>query len=228
VTYRLAVGSGLNEVAETSSVAGAAVQRKATMQSKATTVEQYLAELPADRREAISTIRKVILENLPKGYEEGMLYGMIGYYVPHSLYPPGYHCDPRQPLGYACLASQKNYMSLYLTCVYCDEADGGWFRDAWTKAGKKLDMGKSCVRFKTLDDVPLKVVGQAIKRMPVKKFIEFYESAIRQNMRARESRVGAKMPASKSAAKTKKRGAPTATTAKRASRKRTVKTKASR
>jgi hypothetical protein len=173
------------------------------MQSKATTVAEYLAELPADRREAISTIRQVILDNLPAGYEEGMLYGMIGYYVPHKLYPPGYHCDPRQPVGYACLASQKNYMSLYLTCVYCDKLEGGWFRDAWTKAGKKLDMGKSCVRFKSLGDVPLKVVGQAIKRMSVKKFIEFYESALKQNMRARESRAATKKPSPKKPASKK-------------------------
>jgi hypothetical protein len=102
------------------------------MQSKARTVEEYLAELPAERRQAIHAIRKVILDNLPKGYEEGMLYGMIGYYVPHRLYPPGYHCDPRQPLPYAGLASQKNYMSLYLSCIYCDEADAGRFREAWS------------------------------------------------------------------------------------------------
>jgi hypothetical protein len=173
------------------------------MQSKATTVAQYLAELPAERREAISAIRKVILDNLPEGYEEGMMYGMIGYFVPHRLYPPGYHCDPQLPLGYASLASQKNYMSLYLFCAYCDQTDGAWFREAWTKSGKKLDMGKSCVRFKKLDDVPLAVVGQAIKRMSVKKFIEVYESALEQNMRARESRSSAKKSAPKKSASKK-------------------------
>ena len=173
------------------------------MQSKAATVEKYLAELPSDRREAIGAIRKVILDNLPEGYEEGMMYGMIGYFVPHRLYPPGYHCDPRLPLGYASLASQKNYMSLYLFCAYCDQTDGRWFREAWTKSGKKLDMGKSCVRFKKLDDVPLAVVGQAINRMSVKKFIEFYESALKQNMRSRESRSGAKTSAPKKAASKK-------------------------
>jgi hypothetical protein len=171
------------------------------MQSKATTVAKYLAELSAERRAAISAIRKVILENLPKGFEEGMQYGMIGYYVPHALYPAGYHCDPKQPLPFASLASQKNYMSLYLLCIYCGEDDAGWFRDAWTKTGKKLDMGKSCVRFKSLDDVPLRVVGQAIKRMSLKKFIAVYETAMKQNEQARAARQPAKKSPSKNSAK---------------------------
>jgi hypothetical protein len=148
------------------------------MQSKATTVEQYLGELPEDRREAIEAVRRVILENLPQGYEEGMQYGMIGYFVPHSVYPPGYHCDPKQPLPFAGLASQKNYVSIYLMCVYGHPEHEAWFRQAWAKTGKKLDMGKSCVRFKRIDDVPLKVIGQAIKRVSAKKFIEYYDSAI--------------------------------------------------
>ncbi len=198
------------------------------MQSKATTVAQYLAELPADRRKAISTIRQVILDNLPAGYAEVMQYGMIGYVVPHSIYAPGYHCDPKQPLPYACLASQKNYMSLYLTCVYCDQMDGGWFREAWTEAGKKLDMGKSCVRFKSLDDVPLAVVGQAIKRMTVKNFIEFYESAIKQNMRAKVHRAAAKKPASTAATKKNKPSAQKATTSKRGIGGQKTRSKASR
>jgi uncharacterized protein YdhG (YjbR/CyaY superfamily) len=150
------------------------------MQSKATTVAEYLAELPEDRRAALEAIRQTILKNLPKGYEEGMQYGMIGYFVPHSVYPPGYHCDPKQPLPFACLASQKDYISVYLGCVYTDPEHEAWFREAWAKTGKKLDMGKSCVRFKKLDDVPLNVIGQAIKRVPVKKFIEHYESAIKK------------------------------------------------
>jgi hypothetical protein len=150
------------------------------MQSKANTVRQYLAELPPERREAISAVREVILANLPKGYEEGMAYGMIGYHVPHSVYPPGYHCNPEQPLPYAALASQKNHMALYLMCVYGNPEQEAWFREAWAKTGKKLDMGKSCVRFKKLEDLPLKVVGQAIKRVPVKKLIEYYESVAKR------------------------------------------------
>jgi hypothetical protein len=147
------------------------------MQSKAATVEAYLAELPPDRREAISAVRQVILQNLDPDYEEGMQYGMIGYYVPHRLYPPGYHCDPRQPLGFACLGSQKNYMSLYMMPVYGDSDD--WFQKAWAKTGKKLDMGKSCIRFRKVDDLALDVVAEAIRRMPAKKWIQIYESVLK-------------------------------------------------
>ncbi len=149
------------------------------MRSKAKTVGQYLADLPDARREALEAVRAVILKNLPKGYEEGMQYGMIGYFVPHSVYPPGYHCDPKQPLPFAGLASQKNHMSIYLMCIYGSQEHEAWFRAAWTKTGKKLDMGKSCVRFKNIDDVPLKVIAAAIKRVGAKKFIAHYESVIK-------------------------------------------------
>ena len=149
------------------------------MQSQATTVEQYLAELPEDRRAAISAVRNVILKNLNKGYEEGMQYGMIGYYVPHSLYPAGYHCDPKQPLPFACLASQKNYMSLYMMPVYCDDATETTFRDEWIKAGKKLDMGKSCIRFKKVEDLALDLIGETIRRTSVKQWVEHYETVLK-------------------------------------------------
>jgi len=179
------------------------------MQSKATTVEQYLAELPVERRAAIESVRTVVLNDLPKGYEEGMQYGMIGYYVPHSLYPAGYHCDPRQPLPFAGLASQKNHMVLYLMCCYGDPDEAKWFEQAWTKTGKKLDMGKSCVRFKKIEDVALEVVGQAVKRMPVRKYIAQYESALSKTSRGK-ARDSAKSP--KKTAKKK-------TTAKKAAKK---------
>jgi hypothetical protein len=145
------------------------------MQSKAKTVAQYLAELPPDRRDAINAVRKVILQNLPDGFEETMQYGMIGYVVPHKLYPAGYHCDPTQPLTYAGLASQKNHMSLYLMCIYGHNETNNWFLKAYKATGKKLDMGKSCIRFKKLDDLPLDVIGQAIARVPVDKYIQAYE-----------------------------------------------------
>jgi hypothetical protein len=148
------------------------------MQSKANTVAEYLAELTPDRRAAIQAVRKVIRKNLDKNYEEGMQYGMIGYYVPHRVYPAGYHCDPKQPLPFAGLASQKNHLAIYLMCLYGDEQHLGWFQQAWAKSGKKLDMGKSCVRFKKLEDLPLDVIGEAIRRVPVNKFIALYESAI--------------------------------------------------
>ena len=162
------------------------------MQSKATTVDEYLAELPDDRREVLQAVRTVILKNLPKGYEEGMQYGAIGYFVPHSVYPPGYHCDPKQPLPFAGLAAQKNHMAIYLMSVYSDSAVEKWFRKAWTATGKKLDMGKSCVRFKKIEDVPLQVIGETIKRVPVKKFIENYESATKNVTRKRASKTAVK------------------------------------
>lgn len=150
------------------------------MTSPAKTVEEYLAGLPEDRREALQAVRKVILENLDKDYQEGMQYGMIGYYVPHSVYPAGYHCDPKQPLPFAGLGSQKNHMAVYLMCVYGSSEQEAWFRESWAKTGKKLDMGKSCVRFKKLDDVALEVIGEAIRRVPAAKFIEKYESVIQR------------------------------------------------
>src|SRR5205085_2886790 len=113
---------------------------------------------------------------LDEDYEEGMQYGMIAYYVPHRIFPAGYHCDPTKPLCYAGLASQKNYMSLYLMSVYGDEKQAEAFKKAWTKTGKKLDMGKCCIRFKKLDDLPLDVIGRTIKSVPVKKYIKHYEA----------------------------------------------------
>lgn len=150
------------------------------MQSKATTVDQYLAELPPDRREAIGALRAVILKNLPKGYEEGMQWGMPSYFVPHSAYPAGYHCQPDQPLPFVSLASQKNHMAFYGFCNYTDDVLRNRFVEDWKKTGKKLDMGKSCVRFKKLEDVPLKVIVDAVNRVPMKKFIKQYEAQLQQ------------------------------------------------
>lgn len=148
------------------------------MQSKATTVAQYLAALPDDRRKTLEAVRRVIRKNLDKNCEEGIQYGMIGYYVPHRVYPPGYHCDPKQPLPYVALASQKNYMSLYLMCIYGHDELRDWFEAAWAKTGKKLDMGKSCIRFKKLDDLALDVIGQAIKKTPTWDFVVHYEATM--------------------------------------------------
>ena len=153
-------------------------QQKYFMKSSATTVEEYLQQLPKERQAAISAVRKVILANLPKGYVECMCYGLIGYVVPHSLYPAGYHCDPRLPLMLANLGSQKNHMALYLMTVYGDPETEHWFRQAWQAAGKKLDMGKCCVRFKRLEDVPLEVIGQVIARVPVKEYIARVEKVL--------------------------------------------------
>ena len=173
------------------------------MQSQATTVEEYLAGLPADRRQAIEAVRTVILSNLDQDYEEGMQYGMIGYYVPHSVYPAGYHCDPRQPLPFAGLASQKNHCSLYLMCVYGESEHSKWFQEAWAKTGKKLDMGKACVRFKKLEDVALDVVGEAIRRVPAKKYIAVCEAA-REATRKPAAKSGKARPSAKAKAGAKK------------------------
>lgn len=169
------------------------------MRSDAKTVEAYLDELPEDRRAAIQSVRKVILEALPKGYEEGMQYGMIGYFVPHSVYPPGYHCDPKQPLPFVNLASQKNHMAVYLMCCY--GKDEAAFRAAWAKTGKRLDMGKSCVRFKKVEDLALDVISETIRANPVADYIAFYEQATAQ---AR----GRPKTARKKAASVKKKSSP--------------------
>lgn len=150
------------------------------MQSKAKSVQEYLNSLPDDRRATISTVRKVILKYLPKGYQEIMQYGMISYAVPLSLYPPGYHCGKDVPLPYAALASQKNYMSLYLCNIYGDKRTEKWFRNEFKASGKKLDMGKSCVRFKKVEDLPLGVIGEAIARTTVRDFISLYEKTIKR------------------------------------------------
>ena len=142
--------------------------------SKATTVADYLAELPADRRKTISAVRAVIRKNLPQGYKESVGYGMICYTVPLSTCPDTYN---GQPLCYAALAAQKHYCAIYLMNVYGDTPTAKAFREGFKKAGKRLDMGKSCVRFKTADDLPLDVIGKTIAATPVKVFIAKYERA---------------------------------------------------
>ena len=171
------------------------------MQSKATTVAAYLAELPPERRAAIGAVRDVIRRNLDEGYGEGMYYGMIMYYVPHSLFPAGYHCDPSKPLGFVALASQKQYMSLYL-----DPGEhAGWFHEAWAKTGKKLEMGKVCIRFKRVEELALDVVAELIRRLPVKKWVAYY-AATRAAEAARKARGLPRKTAKQSApAKTKRR-----------------------
>jgi hypothetical protein len=175
------------------------------MKPKATTVQEYLAALPPDRREALLAVRRVIRANLDKDYEEGMQYGMIGYYVPHRVYPAGYHCDPKQPLPMACLASQKNYMALHLMPLYGWEGAGDellrWFKSAWAATGRKLDMGKACIRFRKLDDVALDVIGEAIRRVPARAYVAQCEAALKDRTsrtskpRARPSRTARAKPA---------------------------------
>jgi hypothetical protein len=162
------------------------------MLSKAKTVKDYLASLPKDRRTDIEAVRKVILKNLDKGFEEGMSYGMIGYYVPHKLYPAGYHCDPKMPLPFAGLASQKNHLSLYLFCIYGSNEEALRFQSEWHKTGKKLDMGKSCIRFKKAEDIPLDVVGRTIARVTVARHIQWYEAAFKNRVPQKKPRTAKK------------------------------------
>jgi uncharacterized protein YdhG (YjbR/CyaY superfamily) len=154
--------------------------------SGAATVEEYLAGLPEDRRAAISAVREVILANLPEGYAEQMQYGMIGYVVPHSIHPAGYHCDPKQPLPFAGLGSQKSHVALHLMCVYLDEELRRWFEEAYAASGKKLDMGKACLRFKKQEDVALEVLGQLIARVPVDAYIARHQAILETARAARK------------------------------------------
>ena len=150
--------------------------------SEATTPEGYLASLPPERRHALSALRAVIRANLPAGYEEGMQYGMIGYFVPLDRFPDTYN---GQPLGLAAIASQKGYMSLYLNTVYGDPATDRWFRERYAASGKKLDMGKACVRFRRLDDLPLDLIGETIARVPVDRYVEQYRAVRGSSRRKR-------------------------------------------
>ena len=151
------------------------------MRSEAMDPVDYIASLPEDRREALEAVRAVILENLPDGYTETMNWGMITYQVPLEIYPDTYN---DQPLMYAALASQKNHMAVYLSGIYADEDAREEFEAAYKATGKRFDVGKSCVRFRKLDNLPLEVIGDAIGKLPVADFVEGYERA-RANARSR-------------------------------------------
>ena len=163
------------------------------MPKKPTTVEAYLASLPDHRREALEAIREVINANIAPEFEEGIQYGMIGWYLPHAEYPLGYHCDPDQPLPFASLASQKKHIGIYLFCVYCDADGKERFVEEWKATGQRLDMGAGCVRVKDLESVPLKVVAKAIKRAKAAKFVEAYESMLTASSRKQRVRLAAKL-----------------------------------
>lgn len=151
------------------------------MQSKAATVDAYLAEVPEDRQKAMAKLRSVIKKNLPKGFKEGMGYGMMGWSVPHSIYPAGYHCNPKDPLPFMGLASQKNSINLYHMGIYANPKLLKWFQDAHAKASpKKLDMGKSCIRYKKPEDIPFELIGELASKITPQEWIEMYESAFRK------------------------------------------------
>ncbi len=144
------------------------------------TVKQYIESLPEERQVVILTLMEVIRKNIPSGFQECINYGMIGYVVPHVLYPDGYHCDPSLPLPFINVASQKNHVGFYHMGIYSDDALLQWFKDEYAKVCKyKLDMGKSCIRFKKMDDIPFELLGELVKKITVKQWVETYERAVK-------------------------------------------------
>jgi uncharacterized protein YdhG (YjbR/CyaY superfamily) len=151
------------------------------MRSETQTVDDYISQLPDDRKDSISKLRNVIKTNLPEGFREEMSYGMIGYVVPHSIYPPGYHCTPNLPLPFMNIASQKNFIAVYNMAVYADKALYDWFVAEYQKHNKaRLDMGKSCIRFKKPADIPFELIGELASKITPEKWIEMYEQTYRQ------------------------------------------------
>lgn len=147
------------------------------MQIKASTIEEYIDQIPEDRQESFQKLRKIIVENIPKGFEETLSYGMVGYVVPHSLYPSGYHCDPKLPLPFLALASQKNFIALYHMGIYAKPDLLKWFVEEFPKHSKaKLDMGKSCIRFKKPDQIPFDLIQELVKKITVEDWINTYET----------------------------------------------------
>lgn len=151
------------------------------MQYQASSPEDYINQVPEERKDALKKLRKTIKDNLPKDFEEGIQYGMIGYYVPHDVYPDGYHCDPKTPLPFMSFASQKNSINLYHSGIYANPEIHDWFVNEFPKHSKrKLDMGKSCIRFKKTEDIPFELIGELTRKMTAKEWINIYEKAIKK------------------------------------------------
>ena len=151
------------------------------MTIKANNVDEYIAQVSEDKREGLIELRKVIKNNIPKGFEECINYNMIGYVVPHKLYPAGYHCDPKLPLPFINLAAQKNFIALYHMGIYASPQLLEWFTTEHTKRVKrKLDMGKSCIRYKKAEDIPFDLIGELMQKVSVNQWIEGYENAFRK------------------------------------------------
>ena len=147
------------------------------MQSKANNVENYLKEVPEDRQIPMNKVREIIHANLPKGFKEEMSYGMIGYVVPHTIYPNGYHCNPKLPLPFVSIVSQKNFIALYHMGIYANPQLLQWFVDEYSKYdNQKLDVGKSCIRFKKMDLIPFNLIGELMQKISVADWIDCYES----------------------------------------------------
>ena len=147
----------------------------------AKTVEEYISKVPEERKTAISKLTDTVRSNLPKGFEEGINYKMIGFYVPHSIYPAGYHCDPKLPLPFINIASQKNFMALYHSGIYADQNLLDWFVREYPKHVKtKLDMGKSCIRFKKVENIPYGLIAELCQKMTAQDWIKLYEKNIKR------------------------------------------------
>ena len=151
------------------------------MQSNATSIEAYLEEIPEERKIAFTKLREIILENIPKGFAEQMSYGMIGYVVPHSIYPRGYHCEPKLPLPFISIASQKNFIALYHMGIYANPELMNWLVAEYPKhSTQKLDMGKSCIRFKKIDQIPFELISELVQKMSMDEWITCYESTFKK------------------------------------------------
>ena len=151
------------------------------MKIEAKSPDDYISKLPEDRQEVLSKLREVVLANLPEGFSEEMSYGMIGYVVSHSLYPAGYHCDPKLPLPFMSMASQKNFVAFYHMGMYADQKLLDWFVGEYPNHAKyKLDMGKSCIRFKRMNDIPYDLIGQLVSKVTVDDWIQLYDSVVKR------------------------------------------------
>ncbi len=151
------------------------------MKAIGNTVDEILSNVPEDRLEAFNKLHNIILKNLPQGFEAAISYGGLGYVVPHSIYPAGYHCKPTEPLPFAAIASQKNSINFYHMGIYSDPKLLDWFVAEYPKHSKqKLDMGKSCIRFKKVEEIPFELIGELMKKMSVKQWVEIYESNLKK------------------------------------------------
>ncbi|MGC1205453.1 MAG: DUF1801 domain-containing protein [Flavobacteriaceae bacterium] len=151
------------------------------MQYKANSPEDYINQVPKERQESLKKLRNTIKDNLPQGFEEGIQYGMIGYFVPHTIYPNGYHCAPKEPLPFMSFASQKNSINLYHMGIYANPELYNWFVNEYPKYSKlKLDMGKSCIRFKNIEVIPFELIAELASKMTVQEWINLYETVIKK------------------------------------------------
>jgi len=183
LTYKKEVAEATDknkQTLKTSSIEKDIPNKPSTLPGETLTVKSYLSKLPSDRKQVIEKLRKTILDNLPKGFSEGIGYGMIGYSVPHSIYPAGYHCDPKLPLPFVGLASQKHFVALYHMGIYADDGLLKWFTGEYAKVNKsKLDMGKSCLRFKNFDTIPYQLIGELMTKISPQMWIKLYESKLK-------------------------------------------------